>query len=353
MVPQAARQWRWQQRAAAFDSPASGCLPLQAEWCNQLLREAAYKAEFTGLEDTNRALARAAIGQMDRAASRRLLNPLVQYQRGLFRLIPPSNKEQVHLDFDDEELQGAIRARVSELRMEIMDPIISAAYAGAADDAATDPESGGAPHPTVDSEESQSDSRASTADEDPGETKPWYRQPGELANHFHWFQIFLSLMFFQSTAQVANMAKTGRNATLAKIARKWRWQERALAFDAHDADQPLARSELQGRLLRQKAFDAQLHGLLQSSKALDSAKIGQLDRVKARKDFSVLSRRQLSILQHVLRHFDAASGQSPEERRELALADYVNEQALPIAMEEEERDDEMLIRLYGDPADDE
>ena len=118
--------------------------------------------------------------------------------------------------------------------------------------------------------EEDSDQQDSPEEGDPAEPEPWHQQPGEPDNHFRLFQIYLSLMFLQSTAQVAEMAKVNAKSTLDKIARKWSWQARAAAFDAHHDDQPLARAELQNRLLLDKAFTAHLHGLLDTARALQT-----------------------------------------------------------------------------------
>ena len=334
LVSQAASRWRWKQRAAASDNPDTGCLPLQAEWRNQLIREAAYLARFTGLEDTNRALATADIGQMDRIRARRYLDPLFRHQQGLIRLIAPPTKYE-DLEIDEEWLKELIRERARELWWEVEEKLLRKIYA-------------------EDGKESETDIHETPAEEDPEETKPWLQQTGEQAKYYSSFQIYLSLMFFQSIAQVASMANYSGNSTLAKIARKWRWPVRAAAFEDHLADNPLARFELQEQLLLDKVFDALLHGLLDSTKALKNADIGRLDRPRARNLFSLISRRQRSLLHLLWRQNEAVDRETLEERRKLIVAPLVEERARNLPpTEDEKRSDEILTKFYGKKEDDE
>ena len=115
LVARAARSWRWQERAAASDSPQDGCLALQVEWRNQLIREAAYLARFVSLQDSNRALSVAAIGKMDRVAARRNLAGLFRHQQGLLRLIAPLLTSE-DLNIDEEWLEELVGERVWEIQ---------------------------------------------------------------------------------------------------------------------------------------------------------------------------------------------------------------------------------------------
>ena len=328
LVAQAARKWRWQERAEASDSPDTGCLPLQAEWRNQLIREAAYLARFTGLDDTNRALASAAIGQMDRVRARRHLGPLIRHQQGLLRLIAPQTKYE-DLEFDEQWLKELIRERARALQWEVEEKLLRKIYA-------------------EDGEESETDIHETPAEEDPEETKPWHQQTGEQAKYYGSFQIYLSLMFFQSIAQVASMANYSSNSTLAKIARKWRWPVRAAAFEDHLADNPLARFELQEQLILDKAFDALLHGLLDSAKALKNADIARLGRARSRNLFSLLSRRQRSLLHLLWRQNEAVDRETLEERRMLVVAPLVEERARNLPPDKDQIEaDGRLSRMYS------
>ena len=328
LVAQAARQWRWQERAEASDSPDTGCLPLQAEWRNQLIREAAYLARFTGLDDTNRALASAAIGQMDRVRARRHLGPLIRHQQGLLRLIAPQTKYK-DLEFDEQWLKELIRERARALQWEVEDKLLRKIYA-------------------EDGEESETDIHETPAEEGPEETKPWHQQTGEQAKYYGSFQIYLSLMFFQSIAQVASMANYSGNSTLAKIARKWRWPVRAAAFEDHLADNPLARFELQEQLILDKAFDALLHGLLDSTKALKNADIGRLGRARSHNLFSLLSHRQRSLLHFLWRQNEAVDRETLEERRMLVVAPLVEERARNLPPDKDQIEaDGRLSKMYS------
>ena len=333
LIAKASSQWRWQERLAASDRPDNGFPALQREWRTQLLRETAYIAHFTGLEDTSRALSGAAIGELDRAGARKHLGTLIQYQRGLLTLMEPRRKEKdVTLKINEHRLQGMVLHR----RLEIADKLVRLQLETLFGpiEWEYDPITDGPNRPT---------------EKEQPETKSWRQQPEEPVQHFYWFQIYLSLMFFQSTAQVANMAGIRRKSTLARIARKWTWQERAAAFDAYHAAEPLARIKLQLHLLHDKAYEAHLHGLLDATRAIETAEIGSLDRAKARQYLSPLLRRQRSSLQSFWRQYEAIEGKSPDDHRDLLLASLVEEKAIQDLRdeEEEERINGKLKRAYG------
>lgn len=330
LVAKASNQWRWPQRIADADRPENGFPALRKEWRAQLLREAAYKAQFTGMEDTSRALAGAAIGKLDRAAARRQLGPLIQYQRGLLPLLEPRRKENVAPKINESRLHRMVLERRIVIATKLFELQYEAFFG-----------------PTEWSYDPITDGPNLHTEEELSETKLWRRQPGESDQHFYWFQIYLSLMFFQSTAQVAKMAGIRQHAALARIARKWRWQERAAAFDAYHAGDPLARIELQLQLLHDKAFEAHLHGLLDSTKALEIAEIGSLDQARARQLLSPLLRRQRSLLQSFWRQHEAIAGKSADEHRDLLLASLVDKRAIQMLKEAEESEYVLLKRLYG------
>lgn len=328
LVPQAARRWNWQERAAASDRPDTGCLPLQAEWRNQLIGEVAYLVRFTGLEDTNRALAGAAVGQMDRVRARRHLGPLFRHQQGLLRLIAPQTNYE-DLEIDEQWLEELILNRAGELWWEEEEKLLKKVYA-------------------EDGEEIEIGFPEEPAQEAPEMAGPWHRQPGESAKHYFVFRIFLSLMFFQSIAQVASMAGLYSSSTLSGIARKRRWPERAAAFEDHLGDSPLARFRLQEQLLLDKAFDAILHGLLDSTRALKAAGIGRLDRDRARGLLSLLSRRQRSLLHRVWRQNAAVDKEALEKRRMLVVAPLVEERARNLPRSVMDAKEQKLMReIYG------
>lgn len=328
LVSKAAKDWRWKERAAATDDRQRGSLALQSEWRGLLLSEVAYRNRFITLEDTSRALASTAIGELDRNKARRLLGPLLRHQQGLLRLLEPKKQDR-EVAIDEGKLEPLILERRVEIQGEMIEPVIRKVYGD------NRPEAG-------------SDGQDSLEEDDPAETEPWHQQPGEPANHFRQFQIYLSLMFLQSTAQVAAMAKFSAKSTLDKIARKWDWQARAAAFDAHHADQPLARAELQNRLLLDKAFTAHLHGLLDTASALQTAEIGRLTRSRARNAFSSLSRQQRNILQSIFRQREIAGATTIEERRNIRIAAMVENEAHKRAVEGLIEFNATARKIYGD-----
>ena len=354
LIPRAASDWNWKERAAASDSPDAGCLALWKEWRIQLLREAAYVARFTGLEDTNRALAGAAIGEMGQTRARRHLGSLFRHQQGLLRLIAPLLKTD-ELEMDEGWLEDRIDRRVDDIWWEEEQELMAGVWGPQTGD--TEKDSGESSHQRL--EDAPETCREGlhepyAYDDDAGESGSWLQQPDESDKHYHWFLIYLSLTFWQSTEQVARMVKVVRHATLAKIARKWSWQDRAAAFEAHHAGQPLALSNLQDRLLQEKAFDSLLQGLVESTKAIGNAEIGRLSRVKARNMLAFLSRRQRSLLHKLWRRNDAAAREALVERRALLFAPLIEERAQHLARNPviDEREAEIMELLWGGDEDD-
>ncbi|MDE0198030.1 MAG: hypothetical protein OXK78_07540 [Caldilineaceae bacterium] len=330
LIARAANQWRWPERLAEAARQEDQFLVLRVEWGEQLLRETAYTAHFTGLQDTSRALSRAEIDKLDRAEARRNLPSLLHYLRGLLTLVEARRKENAALKINERRLRGMVldrrivyAAKLFRLEWEAMfgptefehDPIV--------------------------------DGPKQKSEEDPSQTEPWRRQPEESDQQYYWFQIYLGLQFLQSTAQVAKMAGVRQKSALANTARRWNWQERAAAYDAHHAGAPLARIQLRLRLLHDKAFEAHLQGLLGASSAIEKAGIGSMDRSTARQGLSTLLRHQGSLLKSFWRQHEAIAGKSVDEHRDLLLAAQVDKEAIQMLREEEESEDVMLKLLYG------
>ena len=351
LIPRAANRWRWQERIAASDHPQTGCLALQSEWRDQLVSEIAYQSRFIALEETTLALAGAAIGEMDRTRARRHLNTLLQHQRGLLRPVAPRQRGSGGEDEEDDEqlLQRLVEERAKEIYWEWLAEMLDRVYAQYGPDAAAEPGNGGSQQTEAASKISEANTHQLSEADGPGHLKPWHQQPGEPAGFYYRFRIYLSLSFLQSTAQVARMAKISRKATLDKIARKWRWQQRAAAFDAEHAAQPFVRVELQDRLFRDRAYTALLQGLLDTGRALETAQLGKLSRDRARNALSSLSRHQRSLLQPALRQQKESDAKTLEERRALLLAPLIEERAHSRASEIAEEHNENLRQLgYGD-----
>ena len=174
--------------------------------------------------------------------------------------------------------------------------------------------------------------------QEPPETKLWRQQPAESDQHFYWFQVYLSLMFFQSTAQVA---KNGWHPPKVH-ALQYRPQvdlagaRRRLSTPTTPATRS-PRIKLQLHLLHDKAFEAHLHGLLDATRAIEIAEIGSLDREKARQNLSHLLRRQRSFLQSFWRQYDAIAGKSPgTNTATFSSPSLVEEKAIQRLRDEEE-----------------
>ena len=126
-VSKTAREWRWKERAEALDAQRAAQLAVQSEWRNHLLREIAFEAQFQGLEETNRALGAAAVGEMDRAEARKYLGPLSQHQRGLLRLIM-HEKETGELQIDEEQLELLVEQRAREIYEQKINTLLQQVY---------------------------------------------------------------------------------------------------------------------------------------------------------------------------------------------------------------------------------
>lgn len=356
LVARAHSRWNWEERAAACDKRGNASSGLLRDWRRQLSNELAYVTRFRGLQDTARALANAGLANMDRDEARKHLGILDRRQHGLLSLITPI-KEIKESDVDEQELHWMIVNRASEIYGEWNEPMLRIVYEGFEYDELHeldfndlhDPDSALSQRYNALEAKYLAEYQQDLAPEAPGEIHPWEQQPEEPANCFYLFRVYLSLMFLQSTWQVARMAGGGRESMVARIARKWTWQERVAAFDAHLAREPLARYDLQHQLLQDKAFESSLDGLLQTTSALEKAEIGRLDRDSARKFLPLLARSQRSLLQQVSRMDAAAERESLNERRDIRLAALVEERALQQATERWKKPDEVLAKFYPSP----
>lgn len=349
LVARAHSQWNWEERAAACDYQGAAASGLLRDWSNQLLNELAYVTRFVGLQDTGCALASADMARMDRAELRKHLRTLQRRQNGLLSLVTPM-KEIKESDVDEQELHWMIQERAREIYWEWDEPLLNAAYQGdldAAFDKGLD---------KVDIqlfkelfEKVLAEAMREPEPDDSGEILPWERQPEEPARLFYLFRVYLSLMFLQSTRQVARMTRAGRESTLARLALKWSWQERAAAFEAHFTGQPFARYDFQHQLLQDKAYELHVEGLLQTNSALEKAEIGRLDSASARELLPLLTSRERSLLQQVSRMDAAAGRESLKERRDIRLAALVEERALQKATEDWDKPDKILAKFYPMP----
>ncbi|MCY3994234.1 MAG: hypothetical protein OXF50_23625 [Caldilineaceae bacterium] len=356
LVAKAHSQWNWEERAAACDRQGNALSGLLRDWRRQLLNEVAYVTRFIGLQDNARALANAGIANMDRDEARKHLGTLDRRQRGLLSLITPM-KEIKESDVDEQELHWMIVERARDIYGEWLKPMLRIVYEGFEHDEIHelnlddlhDPDSALSQRYKALEERFLAEYHQDLAPDVPAEILPWERQPAEPAGLFYLFRIYLSLMFLQSFRQVARMTRAVGESTPARIAHKWAWQERAVAFDAHLAREPLARYDLQHQLLQDKAYESTLDGLLQTTSALEKAEIGRLDRAGARKFLPLLARSQRSLLQQVSRMDAAAERESLKERRDVRLAALVEERALQQATEDWNKPDEILEKFYPMP----
>ena len=172
--------------------------------------------------------------------------------------------------------------------------------------------------------------------------KPWEQQPGEPPDHFGWFKIYLALPVPRRLVRVAEFARMSPTSSwIGKIARKWRWQERAEALDADRAQRLAVQSELRSQALKDAAFKAQYQGLHLTGRALENAAVGEMDRDEARQNLSLIIQRQLGLLRQLTPRKKKTGRIRINEKELEALA---NDRAMEIR---EERIMPLIEEVYG------
>ena len=183
---------------------------------------------------------------------------------------------------------------------------------------------------------------------DDDQPKPWSRQPGEPPDRYYWFRLYLSLPIPRKVAQVANHVGTNSERSwMSKIARQWRWKERAVDFDADHARKIVEQSELRQQLLLDKVFEAQFYGLTDTSKAIQNAEIDRMGRAEARNHLTQLSRHQRGLLRFVLQHNEGGANRALEELNQPHLAQLVEERARIMAMDIRKKENEIIMKGWG------
>ena len=171
--------------------------------------------------------------------------------------------------------------------------------------------------------------------------KPWEQLPEEPPDHFGWFQVYLTLPVPRHLVRVAQIVGMNtRSSWISKIARRWRWLERAEALDAERAQRLVVQSELRNRLLKDVAFKAQFQGMHDTNRALGNAAIGEMDRDEARQYLSALFQHQRGLLRMIARQNEIGEVEIDEER----LEQLVEERATEIHKESWEP---VLRKVYG------
>ncbi|MCY3904616.1 MAG: hypothetical protein OXF76_15740 [Caldilineaceae bacterium] len=174
--------------------------------------------------------------------------------------------------------------------------------------------------------------------DDEREPKAWDQEPGEPTDCYYWFRLYLTLSLPRKVAQVAKLVGTNSERTwMSKIARKWRWKERAARLDAERAQQIVVQAEMREQLLLDKLFEAQFHGLLDTTQAIENAQIDRMSCAEARRHLTPLSRHQLGLLSIILQS-EGATETALQELNEVRLAQIVEDRAV---IQVEERKTEM------------
>ena len=183
---------------------------------------------------------------------------------------------------------------------------------------------------------------------DDDQPEPWRRQPGEPPDRYYWFRLYLSLPIPRKVAQVAKHVGTNSDRSwMSRIARQWRWKERAVDFDADNARKIVEQSDLRQQLLLDKVFEAQFYGLIDTTKALQNAEIDRMGRAEARNHLTQLSRHQRGLLRFVLQHNQDGANRALEELNQPHLAQLVEERARIMAMDIRKKENEIIMKGWG------
>ena len=133
--------------------------------------------------------------------------------------------------------------------------------------------------------------------QDGNDPKPWDQQPGEPPDHYGWFKVYLTLPIPRHLVRVAEIVGANpASGWIGKIAREWRWKERAAALDADRAQRLAVLSELRSQALKDAAFNALYQSLRLTRRALENAAVGEMDRDEARQNLNSILQRQLDLL---------------------------------------------------------
>lgn len=184
--------------------------------------------------------------------------------------------------------------------------------------------------------------------QDGHQPQPWDQRPGEPGDCYYWFRLYLTLPLPRKVAQVAKLVGTNSERTwMSKIARKWRWKERAMLVDADEAERIVIQAEMRQQLLQEKLFEAQFNGLLDTTRAIANAEIDRMDRDEARGHLPQISRHQLGLLRITAQQSEQTSEKSLEELDEARLAELVEERALAMVEEGDREHEEWVLRHFG------
>ena len=184
--------------------------------------------------------------------------------------------------------------------------------------------------------------------QDDRDPKPWDQQPDEPPDHYGWFKVYLTLPIPRHLVRVAEIVGANpASGWIGKIARKWRWKERAAALDADRAQRLAVLSELRSQALKDVAFNAQYQGLHFTGRALQNAAVGEMDRDEARRYLSALSQHQLGLLRQLTPRKKKTGRKEQTDRikiNEKRLHRLVMNRAMEIR---EERIQPLLDEIYG------
>jgi len=134
---------------------------------------------------------------------------------------------------------------------------------------------------------------------------------------------------------------------MSKIARKWRWKERAALLDVDKAERIVIQAAMREQLLLEKLFEAQFLGLLDTTQAIENAEIDRMDRDEARDHLSPIMRHQRGLLSITAQQSEQISEESLEELNQARLAQEVEERALAMVEEGDAGIDELMKVIWG------
>ena len=146
--------------------------------------------------------------------------------------------------------------------------------------------------------------------------QPWKQQPDEPSDWYDRFHVYLMLGPSRTlTAAFRAWAKSRSTPSGALIghARKWRWKERALAYDQANREEQTAFAEARVAFARERRLHhAQTH-FGDVSAAISNANLADLSQEEARAMFPHLRPFFNSLFEHERRELQSDPGAPPDE----------------------------------------
>ena len=137
------------------------------------------------------------------------------------------------------------------------------------------------------------------------ERRPWHQQPGESVQWYDRFHAYLMLGNLRTLAAASHLWTGSRSApssTASRMAKKWNWQERALAYDQAERTEKAALERTRAAVARERRLSRVQKLIDLTTTAIDKADLENLSPEEARtlrpllKNALELERLELEVL---------------------------------------------------------